>query len=643
MSGVFGFYCHGINPEKSNKNLQYMELWNRAYGRDKKEMLILKEAGLGCCYEKLSKHASPSSLVFQIEGKHYLVDAIIYNRDKLIEKLSAASALSDEELLITYIRTYGLTSLADINGDFCGAIYDPTDGLTLFRDHMGIRPLYYYKDDSSIVFSTDIRGILALSELDLSINEDWLFRTISGYTSLSLTGTEFTHINCVPPAGYLQFSPQNGKIQKMEHSYWQLGRQKVHLSSEQAYSEQLRQLISDSVQRRLEAIPGTVGAELSGGLDSGVISILINRLNRECLYHSWSTDPKELPYAENDERFIVRDICEQEHITCHFSDLKLPLGESSMIAKNMQLIGMEYDEQTPTALRYVMTPSTNTLPICEASQYISRSGAKVIFSGHGGDEGVSHRSNPYEMFFAHEYYHYLRYMWSTTHGRKHRIYNTFKTCYKNIWENRAQYKAAFNNPFGAPELLSASFSAQFSEKDMPPLRFGYDPKGYINSGGSRNRLDVTAMLGTYSGVRYIFPYLDYRVIDYAVSIPRYLFLKGNRNRYIFREAFKDIMPPSLYKLKIKADNSLSNMKEDPDWFTKFNQDRIDIVNRLNREQWAKYLNFEIIDSWLQEGKPDAADRDNFENKYYCLFLCALLDNLIQQSKAIPQKYFSEHP
>ena len=100
------------------------------------------------------------------------------------------------------------------------------------------------------------------------------------------------------------------------------------------------------------------------------------------------------------------------------------------------------------------------------------------------------------------------------------------------------------------------------------------------------------------------------------------------------------MPASLYKLRTKSDNSLNNIKEDPDWFTKLDKERHEIVNKLERKQWEKYLNFEVIDQWLKEGKPNEEERHSFESKYYCLFLCALFDNLVQKSKELPQKYFS---
>ena len=66
---------------------------------------------------------------------------------------------------------------------------------------------------------------------------------------------------------------------------------------------------------RANIIKGLVGAELSGGLDSGVIDVLLNRLDKKGIYYSWSVHPNELEYAEDDERLIIEEICKRENMT----------------------------------------------------------------------------------------------------------------------------------------------------------------------------------------------------------------------------------------------------------------------------------------------------------------------------------------
>ena len=81
-----------------------------------------------------------------------------------------------------------------------------------------------------------------------------------------------------------------------------------------------------------------------------------------------------------------------------------------------------------------LPPYINALTISETSEFINKSGAKVVFTGHGGDEGISHRCNVYEMFYYTEYYHFFRYMWSLSHGQKGRIFKTLKSSYEKIKE-----------------------------------------------------------------------------------------------------------------------------------------------------------------------------------------------------------------
>ena len=168
--------------------------------------------------------------------------------------------------------------------------------------------------------------------------------------------------------------------------------------------------------------------------------------------------------------------------------------------------------------------------------------------------------------------------------------------------------------------------------EMPLSYFSFDPIMYILNGGSRSRLDNVALLGAYCNVRYMVPYLDYRVIDYAVSIPRYQYLRGHFNRYIFREAFKDIMPHSLYVLKEKMENSDLSVPKAPDWFKNFSDSMKDIISRLDRDYWSKYINFDIIDDWMKRSESESEYKPEDESLLYVLFMCAEFQNVIEKAR-----------
>lgn len=633
MSGIYGYMLK--NSTNQNKpDLTRIEKWNIAYGNTISDNYAEGGLAVGCHLYSVNNVRIGDTPVVKRGNRIYVVDVLLYNPEELEEYIKKGEAYSYEkynsyeELLVDYIEHVGLDALKNVNGDFAGAIIDKeTWTVTLFRDHMGVRPLYYYADENLVVFSTDMRGLAALPQVNVSISEKWLFDIISGHSTLHPTDTEFAAIHGVTPASSMKFSFEEERLHIEEKVYWRIGSRKIRMKSEEEYQKELRRLITDSVRRRTQAVSGLIGAELSGGLDSSVIDILIHRLGREAVYFSWSVSPEELPLVEADERYIVKDICEQEGLVCHYAQMKRPLGEDSLIAENMRRIGMEPDQSIRDAFRYVMPPSMNTLSICETAQYIHRAGAKVVFTGHSGDEGVSHRCNRYEMFYYHEYYHYLRYLWSLSHGKRRRFLKTLRYCYDDLLGNGRKERKEFQFYYRAPEILSESFREKFAKKKGQKLTFAYDPREYIRSGGSRNRLEVTALLGAYSGVQYIFPYVDYRVIDYAVSIPRYLYLRGNQNRYIFRQTFKDIMPESLYRLKNKAEVSVQSLPKD-DWRKMYEEHDRQITAILTREKWEKYIDFSKVDKWLGKGASPEEEREEAEKVQYCLFMCALFENVV---------------
>lgn len=631
MSGIYG-YVQPIRDKNEEKiDINKLKLWNQSYGKDDCGLTGSDDFSLGCCYEKLSIYANKNGVLIKRPDIYAVIDAVLYNRDELIKRVDISREVSDEELLYLYIEKYGLKALVDINGDFAGAIYDKKESkITLFRDHMGIRPLFYYVDDSKLVFSTDIRGIIAVPQANADVSKEWIFKTACGFVVTDREKTEFENIFCVSPGGYINFQFEDGSVVVDKKKYWEIGIKKIRFSSENEYKDRLRELITDSIKRRLDVIPGLVGAELSGGLDSGVIDILINRLGRDAIYFSWSASPERVDYVENDERLVINDICAQENITCEYIGVEDLLGPDSNIALNMQEMGYDLDYTEDEVYRYIWPPYVNTTAISTTSQHINRRGAKVVFSGHGGDEGVSHRSSLYELFYYREFYHFFKQLYPSTEGKNLRLLRTLKRGLEFAKQIKKEADKPFTEPFYAPELLRRDFASRFNEKDMPKQFFSYDPVKYIKSSGSRNRLDNVAIQGAFSGVRYIVPYLDYRVVDFAVSIPRHMYIKGSQNRYIFRETFKDIMPQSLYVKTLKESFGKAKKEKKENWFEDFAKTRKILVEKFDREYWGQYLDYGVIDKWLEEGEPTEEARVQGNMKFFVLFRLSIMQNLIDK-------------
>ncbi len=615
MSGIFGIINEKAKTSTDEIDISPMLSWNRIYGRDKEEIFQKGNAAFGCCLDILSDKHVQTTAVLSYEENIAVIDALIYNRNELMAKCEVSEDTSDAELLLFYILKYGFSALKDVNGDFAGAVYNENSRkLTLFRDHMGVRPLFYYINGPIAVYSTDLRGMAALPEVETDIRQEWIYDTVSGYDSETIDSTPYENIRCVPPASFIELEIRDGAMTCEKFRYWKLGQNKIRYSSNEEYYDRLRHLVTDAVKTRLDAVSGIVGAELSGGLDSGVIDILISRLGRECIYYSWSPSPEEIEMTYDDERKVIGDICDQENIKCYFSH------KSS-------------SEEISDDFKYSLPENTNTLTIMTGSRFVKEKGAKVMFTGHGGDEGVSHRASVYEMFANGEYYHYWRYIWRIT-TRKPRVIRTLKKGIKNILESYSSNNEVYMNWFASPELLNTEISKRYSGRKHDRLKFDYAPISYIESGGSRNRLDNIALQGAYSGVRYLIPFCDFRVMDFAVSIPRNLYISEKYKRYIFRETFKDIMPQSLYKLNSKEDTSMRNVKVDPEWFKKYDRRKKEIIDHLDRDYWERYLDYSVIDSLYKKGEPLECEYLDDMRHMKALLKCALAKNLLDSAKRL---------
>lgn len=577
MSGIYGY----STKKQSLECLHLLSFWNRQYGRYGKGERLLDRTGLGCHQEHFSDKFTGSAPVLRRAEKIAVIDAILYNREEILEILqSKDETLSDEDLLLNLVETKGYDALAQVNGDFAGAVYDETEKTwTLFRDHSGVRPLFCYMDKEIFAFSTDLRGLVALPDIDLSINEEKLYLRMMGYNDLTLCDTEYQHIHCIRPASWTVIRSKDDGFYKEEHIYWKWRQKKIYMKSDRDYQQELRRLITDAVARRLEACPGLVGCELSGGLDSSVIAILIRRLGREGRFFSWSFSPEDNPMKDRDERKIIQDICQQENIQCNYARIKLT-GSTADLFRKME------------------PPYMNTRMISEGSSLLASQGVRVMFTGHGGDEGVSHRCNFYELWYHHEYLAFLRNIYRGTRGKKLRLARTAVRTLRQIFVINPYFRNPFHNNYNnASRLLNPRF-VQRMEKTAKPLSlpFAYNPVEYILQGGHRVRLDNVAVQGAQCGVRYMIPFVDYRVLDFALSIPRAQFHNGYNNRYVYREAFHDMIPQSLRDMHYKDTPSQETYMPDLDLRQHFEETKDQVLAMIDREYWKDYLDLEALDS-----------------------------------------------
>ena len=178
---------------------------------------------------------------------------------------------SDTEVLLQAYREWGDGWVDHMDGMYAVVIYDHRlSELKLFRDRVGIKPLYYLYDGRNFAFASELKAICALCrdlqfELDYTAVYDYLT-----YRYIPVPKTLYRKVFKLPPAHGLSFDVRT-RVLKSVRRYWTLevDTDPRPLSADQA-SEDLRKLIDDSVASQLVAdVP--VGCFLSGGVDSSVI------------------------------------------------------------------------------------------------------------------------------------------------------------------------------------------------------------------------------------------------------------------------------------------------------------------------------------------------------------------------------------
>lgn len=215
----------------------------------------------------------------------------------------------DTEVLLAMFEHHGPQGVQRLRGQFAYALYDTmTEELHLFRDRMGILPLYYALDDSRIVFASEIKALLSVlapPRVDVASLHDYL-----GHRSVHAPYTLFEGIRKLPPGHRLRID-RTGRVDIQQ--YWMLPNDPTSVAvSDEKACDLLNTALVDSVSEALVAdVP--VGAYLSGGLDSSLIVALASQVRSEGPIATYSAGFRDSPADELPWARQVSELLGTEH------------------------------------------------------------------------------------------------------------------------------------------------------------------------------------------------------------------------------------------------------------------------------------------------------------------------------------------
>lgn len=195
----------------------------------------------------------------------------VYNfkdlREELVLKGHEFHSSSDTEVILSAYIEWGEGFASKLNGIFAIAIWDlELEELILARDHMGVKPLYYYPHNGELLFGSEPKAILAHPEIDAVINKEGL-QEIFSIVKTPGHGI-FKGMYELKPGSLMRFN----KFGRNEEKYWTL-EAREHTDSLEDTIENVRNLLTDIVDKQVVAdVP--LGTLLSGGLDSSALTVL---------------------------------------------------------------------------------------------------------------------------------------------------------------------------------------------------------------------------------------------------------------------------------------------------------------------------------------------------------------------------------
>jgi asparagine synthase (glutamine-hydrolysing) len=468
---------------------------------------------------------------------HVVFNGEIYNHHALRSRLSTAHTFrsrTDTEVLVHLYEELGSDLVQQLRGMFAFAIWDDrAKRLTIARDRLGIKPLYYWTTSDGVAFASELRSLLALDDFPREIDRDAVDEYLAfGY--VPDPACIFKGVRKLPPGHLLTWDAERGiEITR----YWSAVRPETPVSDEREVVEELRRLISDAVGSHLESdVP--LGAFLSGGIDSSTVVAQMKQLTSSGV-ETFSIGFEEEEFNEAPHAARVARALGTKH-----TELIVRPDADAMIEQ----VARTYDEPfgDPSALP--------TMLVCD----LARQQVTVALSGDGGDElfgGYTRYADlegrqALRSTLARRAVHALgRSLPHAAYGRN-RLLDLSRG-------RRGRYAATVAQPLSAQEggvLLDAPARLDLDrildrwfdeapDRDFITQMTLVDIASYL-PGDILTKVDRASMSVSLEAR---VPLLDHPLVEFAVGLPGRLKRRDGTGKWVLREAIRGLVPDSVFE------------------------------------------------------------------------------------------------
>lgn len=472
-------------------------------------------------------------------GRYIMVyNGEIYNFKEMARELGISlNTSSDTEVILEAFSRWGSAFVERLNGMFAIAIWDKDEQtLHLFRDRMGIKPLYFYSDENLVAFASELKALTAVPEIrkNLEIDNEALghyFHTGFIPAPLSI----WKKIRKFPQGHRAQY--RSGRSIEIE-PYWTIDgqvNQKV-ISDEKSAKEELEQLLIESVRSRMISdVP--FGTFLSGGIDSSLVTA-IAQSQQDTPLHTFSIGFMESRYNEMHYARQVADYLKTNH-----HEFVLSERDAMDLLPNLMDV---YDE--PFA-------DSSAIPTMLVSK-MAKQHVTVTLSGDGGDE----------CFLGYNSYRWAeRLNHPLTKALKSPIGMALKM--GNPRMRRASWLFDPDQSADNPSHLFSQEQYLFNAKEVDAMmKSGYSPDLFQEQKSHKRKLTAAEKQSLFDlryylpddllvkvdrasmhfGLEARTPLLDHRLVQFAMNLDANLKIRGGDSKYLLKQVLYKYAPASLF-------------------------------------------------------------------------------------------------
>ena len=444
----------------------------------------------------------------------------IYNADELkgelIRKGFSFATTSDTEVVLNGFICWGEGFVSRLNGTFAFAIWDG-ESLFLYRDHVGVKPLFYWLKDGFLVFASEHKALFAHPYIQPEIDINSLREVFALGPAHTPGNGVYKDVKELLPAHYAVFSPDGLR----QTCYWQL-ESRPHEESYDATVERVRELVRDAIERQLVSdVP--ICSLLSGGVDSSIITAVAAK--KLGVLNTFSFD-----FKDNDKHFCANAFQpERDRPFVEKMLAQYPLRHSFLECAEEELAQLLYPAVEAKDLPGMADIDSSLLYFCAKVAQEN----KVALTGECADEIFG----GYPWFYREDLLNADSFPWS-----------------RSIETREMLLSREFRQELKLEEYADAAYRQALAE--VPPLH-GENPLearrrqiSYLNLHWFMQtlltRMDRASM---YSGLEARVPFADPRIVEYLWNVPWEMKCRGGVVKGLLRDAFKELLPTGLLMRK----------------------------------------------------------------------------------------------